>query len=365
MGICIRCKNSSPLISTHLGVCLDCIRNHFPEVRSHLDEVHAASRRAFGLPERPPKDRDGVACTLCINECMIGQGKYGYCGIRRNEGGKLQGASAHEGNVCWYYDALPTNCVADWVCAGCTGAGYPAFAYAKGGDAGYKNLAVFYQSCSFDCLFCQNWHYREQAISGRLRTAQELADAVDQHTSCICFFGGDPATQLPHAIAASRLALKKNEGRILRICFETNGSMTPKLLSSMAQLSLTSGGCIKFDLKAFSEELNIALCGVSNKWTLENFETLSHYTVRRPQPPFLVASTLLIPGYVDESEVRRIAQFIARLNPEIPYSLLAFSPHFMMGDLPTTSRNHAEACYEIARDAGLTRIKIGNVHLLR
>jgi len=273
--------------------------------------------------------------------------------------------NADTANVSWYYDSLPTNCVADWVCPGGTGSGFPDFAYCPTAERGYKNLAVFYQACSFNCLFCQNWQYRYAARRKGHVSASTLAQAVDQQTSCICYFGGDPTPQLPHALLASRLALQQNRGRILRICWETNGSMHPAALQQMAKLSLTSGGCIKFDLKAWSEGLHVALCGVSNRRTLENFQLLAKYVFMRPHPPFLIASTLLVPGYVDQEEVARIASFIASLSPDIPYSLLAFYPQFMMSDLPTTSRQHAEECLETARRRGLKNVRIGNLHLLR
>jgi pyruvate formate lyase activating enzyme len=140
--------------------------------------------------------------------------------------------------------------------------------------------------------------------------------------------------------------------------------MHPALLRQAAEISLNSGGCIKFDLKAWNEGLHIALCGVSNKRTLENFQLLAEYAKRRPSPPFLVASTLLVPGYIDKQEVSQIAGFIASSNPDIPYSLLAFSPQFMMTDLPTTSRRHAEECLAEAKAQGLRRVRVGNVHLL-
>ncbi len=90
------------------------------------------------------------------------------------------------------------------------------------------------------------------------------------------------------------------------------------------RFTLKSEGTIKFDLKAWNENLHIALCGVSNKQTLRNFEWLAEYGKQRKVPPFLIASTLLIPGYVGVEEVERIACFIAGLDPDIPYSLLAF-----------------------------------------
>ncbi|MBI3669750.1 MAG: radical SAM protein, partial [Acidobacteria bacterium] len=77
-----------------------------------------------------------------------------------------------------------------------------------------------------------------------------------------------------------------------------------------------------------------------------------------------VASTLLVPGYVDAAEVGRIARFIAELNPAIPYALLGFAPHFYMADLPHTSLRHAQAAEAAARAAGLTNVRIGNRYLL-
>jgi pyruvate formate lyase activating enzyme len=132
----------------------------------------------------------------------------------------------------------------------------------------------------------------------------------------------------------------------------------------MSSLSLQSGGCIKFDLKAWSNEVHRALCGVSNQRVFHNFQLLFSKVKERAHPPPLIASTLLIPGYIDEEEVTGIARFISSLNPEIPYALLAFSPQFLMGELPPTSKRHALACKQRAEEEGLRNVRIGNLHLL-
>ncbi|MBL7125445.1 MAG: radical SAM protein [Dehalococcoidales bacterium] len=361
---CQNCGHESLLISQCLGLCSDCIRHHFDQVLPIIKQAHYEARKPFALPPYPPRAEGGKTCHICVNECSIAEGEVSYCGLRTYIDGRLKGATANLAKVSWYYDPLPTNCVADWVCPAGTGAGYPDFAYRQGVEYGYKNLAVFYQACSFDCLFCQNWHYRQLVSSRTWVKASKLAEAVNDDTACICFFGGDPTPQLPHAIYASRLALEKNQGRILRICWETNGSMHPALLKQMLELSLNSGGCIKFDLKAWSEEIHIALCGVSNNRTLDNFRFLAGYIKRRPSPPLLVASTLLVSGYIDKEEVARIAAFISSLDPDIPYALLAFHPDFLMTDLLATSRHQAMECLEAARAAGLSRVRLGNIHLL-
>jgi pyruvate formate lyase activating enzyme len=363
MGVCKNCGTSSPLISRAIGVCLGCLREGFDGLNDHLLEVHRRSREPFGLPATPPRDPEGIRCTLCVNACQIGEGQIGYCGIRSAAGGKITGG-AIRANVDWYYDPLPTNCVADWVCPGGTGIGHPQYAYTQGPEYGYKNLAVFYNGCSFNCLFCQNWHFRERARMGGGVAASELAGLVDRQTSCICYFGGDPTPHLIHSMNVAKKAMRQNNQRIIRICWETNGSMNPVLLARIIDIALESGGCIKFDLKAWTESLHLALCGVHNTRTMDNFRVAARNIHKRPGVPLLVASTLLVPGYLDSEEVYHIASFIARCSPDIPYSLLGFYPHFFMSDLPKTTRVQAEECRDAARDAGLNRVRIGNEHLL-
>ena len=280
----------------------------------------------------------------------MGEGERGFCGMRTARGGRLAhlAGTAATGMLEWYRDPLPTNCVADWVCAGSR-------------QIGCHNLAVFYASCTLDCLFCQNWHFREAAPErSRLVSAAELAAAANPRTFCVCFFGGDPASQMPHALVAGRRLAEAG----VAVCWETAGTSNPKLLDHAVELSLRTGGCIKFDLKAFDEGLHTALTGASNRRTLENFARAARRFGERPEPPLVVASTLLVPGYVDAEEVRRTARFIAALNPEIPYALLGFAPHFRMSDLPRTSVRHAEEAAAAARSAGLKNVRIGNRHLL-
>ncbi len=364
MGRCVACGTASEVVSDSLGTCGSCLRDRNPEALSAAAEAHREGRTAFGLPLRAPSNRIGVPCGMCVRSCRIGEGEHGYCGVRVNRGGKLIGGDEKSANVSFYYDALPTNCVASWVCPAGTDCGYPEFSLRKGPEVGFVNLAVFYEACSFDCLFCQNWHYRQSAASEGGLSAQTLAEAVDGRTACVCFFGGDPGPQARHALAAATIARKKAPGRPLRICWETNGSEDPTILDEMVDLSLESGGCVKFDLKAFSAPLHEGLCGIGNRRTLSNFRRAARRIAERPDPPLLVASTLLVPGYVDGDEAAAIARFIAGLDPAIPFSLLGFHPDFLMSDLPCTSVRHAREAEEAAREAGLTRVRIGNRFML-
>ncbi len=140
--------------------------------------------------------------------------------------------------------------------------------------------------------------------------------------------------------------------------------MKDRLLRRMLDLAIDSGGCIKFDLKAWDDHLHSALTGVSNSNTLESFSQAAESVCQRKEPPLLIASTLIVPGYIDEQEVRSIARFVASINPEISYSLLAFYPHFYMRDMPLTPGSLARGCLAAAREEGLKNVRMGNVHLL-
>lgn len=363
--ICPVCGKMPKNIGKNIGVCPDCIRNRWEESQDFIEAVHFASRKMFRLPPVPPKSEDGLPCYLCSHQCRMNENEQGYCGVRRGTRDSIRRDGRFSAKVSYYYDLLPTNCVADWVCPGGTGAGYPRYANDRGPEAGFYNLAVFFEACNFNCLYCQNWSFKETKGLGREPVSiGELAGAVNKRTSCICFFGGDPTPQLPYAIRVSEQARREHPDSILRICWETNGAMHPAWLKRMARLSLESGGCIKMDLKAWHPHIHKALCGFGNRQVLENFSRLAQWIPLRPDPPLLVASTLMVPGYVNEEEIFHIASFIARLNPDIPYVLLAFAPQFMLEDFPTTSRAQGNACLDAAGRAGLRRVRLGNAHLL-
>ena len=351
---CAVCGQSHTLMAEVLGLCPDCARSEAGIPQARL--AHGHSRRLFALPESPPRAEEGVQCVLCGCECVIGEGKRGFCNLRTAQDGKLRhiAGTPKRGVLHWYRDPVPTNCVAAPFCAGSkgiTGRHYLP----------KHNLSVFYNSCTLDCLFCQNWHFRVEDIErGEGMSAQALADCANAGTYCVCYFGGDPASQMPHALASAKIL----SDRGVVICWETAGTANPRLMDRAVKLSLESGGCVKFDLKAYTEALHIALTGWSNRQTLANFTQAAGRFRERQDLPLVVASTLLVPGYVDAEEVGKIAAFIARQDPDIPYVLLGFTPHYLMPDLPPTSLQHAEAACQAAQDAGLHNVRIGNRHLL-
>jgi pyruvate formate lyase activating enzyme len=339
---CLSCCATNTAAS--LGLCASCIRK-YPEC-DRLLSLHGPSRRRAGLPEMPPKDPDGIACSLCANGCAMGPGKKGYCGLRENNGGRLrEKAPTRSALLHFYLDRLPTNCCAAWFCRGSREDGF--------------NLAVFFYGCGFDCFFCQNASHKCISEAPVITVDELVKEALHPRVRCVCFFGGSPEPQLPYALEAAERILEESGGG-KHICWEWNGSGNEALVERAARLSLLSGGTVKFDLKAFHPNLGNALCGVDITPAFRNFRMLAG---KYPGRDLLTATTLLVSGYVEEEEVSGIAAFLAGIDTDIPYSLLVFHPDHLLDDLPVTPKKQVYRCFDAARSY-LTRVEIGNRGLI-
>lgn len=326
-----------------IGLCPSCLKEAFNQ--AIVSRAHS-SRLKYGLPSSPPKDKDGFRCRFCANECLLSEGKIGFCGLRINRGRRIKSIAPAKSFVAYiYYDPLPTNCCAAWFCPGSKERGV--------------NLAVFLYGCNFDCLFCQNASHR-LINRGHFLSLEELVEAaLAPQVKCVCFFGGSPEPQLPLVIEASH-EIGRRAKRQIHICWEWNGAGHPSLVRKATEISLETKGVVKFDLKAWSPELGQILCGVPLKRSYDNLAMLGRLF---PQKDLLTATTLLVPYYVNENEVENIARFLASISPDFPYSLLVFHPDDRLRDLPVTPRSQVNACYESAC-RHLKRVSIGNLHLL-
>jgi len=362
IGICKFCGKTEKSVSGVLSICRDCIlKRDWDVVKPHILNVHKQVRALVDLPSEPPKaDKMDVKlkCNFCFNECALTESDSSYCGLRvveKNQSGELPLPSKRRGYIHGYLDPIPTNCCNAWFCDG----EYDSYSY-----------AAFLYGCTFNCLFCQNSSHKH--FSNKfLIDVETLADRIykNENVTCVCYFGGTPEVQLPFTINLSNLIIEKiNKGehsRKFRVCWEWNGSGNTSLVDKCMQIAVESGGNIKFDLKSFDEKLNLALCGVSNSRTLENFKYLAdnYFGSRSEGMPEMSACTLLVPGYVNHEEVEQIAKYISEINNEIPYNLLVFHPDYQMKDLPITSRKQANRCFDIAKNY-LTHVHLGNKFLL-
>ncbi|MEM4822130.1 MAG: radical SAM protein [Acidilobaceae archaeon] len=376
LGTCSLCR-SRGLISSSVGVCYECLKNRVDEAVVISRSLRLKWRSSIGFPGEPPRD-GRLKCSICINECLIPEGGRGFCGVWVNRGGKIEPIAGRGLMVAHtYLDPHPTNCVATPVCPA-TGRGFPKYTFIRGIERGFYNLAVFLGGCPLDCVFCQNWEHKTMISHGKLASwaksysIEDLVnEALDPLVTCVCYFGGDPTPHTPLLILASRtiIAESRRVGQnFKRICWETDGLMNPNIMREAARLSLESGGIVKIDWKAWTPSVYEALTGVNGEKAIrrlkENTKLIASLAKDRVDPPLLVVSILLVPGYVTVEEVEKIAEYISSLEVNIPVVLLAFHPDHLMRDLPPTSRRHAREAERVVKSKGIKEVYIGNEWLL-
>jgi pyruvate formate lyase activating enzyme len=113
------------------------------------------------------------------------------------------------------------------------------------------------------------------------------------------------------------------------------------------------------DLKAFTDEFYVKLCGAHLTPVLETLAYLKHET-----DVWFEITTLLIPGKNDSSaEIEAECKWIMKeLGPDVPLHFTAFHPDYKMTDIPHTPPATLDRARGIALAEGLHYVYTGNVH---
>jgi pyruvate formate lyase activating enzyme len=113
------------------------------------------------------------------------------------------------------------------------------------------------------------------------------------------------------------------------------------------------------DLKGFTDEFYVKLCGAKLDPVLDTLTYLVHET-----SVWTEITTLLIPGKNDsDTEIEAEAKWIAReLGPDVPLHFTAFHPDYKMMDLAPTPASTLVRARRIALAEGLRYVYTGNVH---
>ena len=289
---------------------------------------------AEGAPELTEHlEGRALKCFACGHRCLIKEGKRGICKVRFNEGGHLR---------------VPANYVAALQCDPTEKK--PFFHALPGSDT----LTFGMLGCDLHCAYCQNW-----------LTSQALRD--DQAVSPPNVVSADRLVAMAQAYGASLVGTSYNEPLItaewaievfkkakpagFRTAFISNGNATPQVLDFIRPWT----DCYKIDLKSMSDKNYRQLGGV-----VDNILDTVKMVHERGFWEEIV--TLVIPGFNDgEDELRRAADFIASVSPDIPWHVTAFHQDYRMTEnANTTAAQLIRAC-EIGRDAGLRYVYAGNL----
>jgi pyruvate-formate lyase-activating enzyme len=166
----------------------------------------------------------------------------------------------------------------------------------------------------------------------------------------VAFTGGD-LTCCPDFYGQCSTLIKEGTG--LWVLIETNGwGLTPQNLDYLAQCGVDG---FWLDIKAFDPSKHKWLTGCPNELILSLPEEILKKGF------VLEVLSLYIPGVVETDQLEEIARRLCSVDPEIPFTILAFFPEHLMRDFRTPTAEEMALAYKAAKDAGLKNVRLGNL----
>jgi pyruvate-formate lyase-activating enzyme len=267
-------------------------------------------------------------------------------------------------------------------------------------------LSIYQSGCNFTCRKCHSWyfskikegswyspeHILKHAVSYAERVTlnepREKAISWHAHDTCRCcgscvlygkrsetcpeklepgsilfspqglgparnivaFTGGD-VTCCPEFYAECARLIKATTD--LWVLIETNGyGLTPFNLDVLRESGVDA---FWLDIKAYSQEAHKWLTGCANDRILK----LPEEIIKRGF--ILEVLSLYIPELVESDELAVIARLLKVVDPDIPFTILAFFPEYKMKDFRKPTVEEMVDAYVKVRSAGLHNIRLDNL----
>mgnify|MGYP002640350278 CR=1 FL=1 len=276
-----------------------------------------------------------ILCEACSQACVLDEGEYGVCSVRKVESGELK--------LLVYGLAAAVN--VDPV------EKKPMFHFLPQSKA----FSIGTVGCNFSCKFCQNYsisqypkEHNHEIVGNELSPQRIVELSIEHGCDSIAYTYNEPIIFFEYTFDTAKLAHEKG----LKNIYVTSGYETHKAIDLLAPY--LDG--MNIDIKSFSNDFYKEICGAKLKPVLETVKYAHAKGI------WIEITTLLIQGQNDsDEEIREIAKFIASVDNTIPWHISAFRPMYKMLDVPRTPESTLLRAYRIGEEEGLKYVYIGNV----
>jgi len=217
--------------------------------------------------------------------------------------------------------------------------------------------SVYQSCCNWECLFCHSWRFTQRPVGTWWGPEDFVRHALEYRETVTVWEPRSRAT----SFHATDLCL--GCGRCVTLGERPEwcpGELDPDQVVPSPQgwgpaRNVAAGlDAVWLDVKSWKEDVHRKLTGATNRYTLEAIELLVEHDV------VLEVCTLYIPGYVEADQILRIAKYVADIDRNIPFTILAYFPEYKLSVRPP-KRSELETAERLAREvAGLKNVKIGN-----
>ncbi len=281
----------------------------------------------------PAQDR-GVVCRLCPRNCAIAEGRTGFCGVRRNEGGELTSLS-YGRPVSVAIDPIEKKPLACFM-------------------PGTRTFSLGTFGCNLGCIFCQNdslsrGAYTPDEIQGKTVPPEQLVELARRHgCPSISYTYNEPTVFAEYVLDIARLAHQEGLKNVL----VSNGFIAEEPAAELYPLM----DAANIDMKGFSENFYASMCAGSLPPVLRSLETLRRLGVH------LEVTTLVIPGKNDApGEISDWLDWVEKhLGLDTPLHFTAYHPAYQCRIQPTPVQT-LRAIRDMAIRRGCRRVFLGNI----
>lgn len=274
-----------------------------------------------------------LQCLACPRHCQLSDNEIGWCGARINQDGKISPRTY----------GLISSLAIDPI------EKKPLYHFLPGTGI----LSIGSHGCNMGCLHCQNYSISMNRNISSLRKMMpdELVQAaLAKNVPSIASTYNEPMIAFEYVRDIARIAHKYN----LKMTVVDNGYITKRLAEKLGTLV----DAANIDVKGFSSEFYKEICS-SPSWkpVLKTCEIFYELGVH------LEITNLIIPTKNDSMDmIKEMCKWILNsLDPNIPVHFSRFHPDHKLRNLSITPIKTLEAAYNVAKDAGLNYVYIGNV----
>ena len=270
-----------------------------------------------------------VRCELCPHRCVLKEGQVGVCRVRKNIGGKLY--TLNYGSVSSIaVDPIEKK---------------PLFHFKPKSEV----LSLSTVGCNMHCKHCQNWEISQAGMDFpylKEMSPEEVMEIARNYEG-IAWTYNEPTIWHEFTLDVSKMA--KKEG--LYTVYVTNGYINEEPLGEIGQYL----DAMNIDVKAFTDEFYRKITGARLQPVLDTVERAYKMGIH------IELTYLIIPTLNDsQEEIRKFAEWVYNLSPEIPVHFSRFFPIYKLTDKPPTPLKTMHNAYKIAKDVGLEYVYLGN-----
>jgi pyruvate formate lyase activating enzyme len=276
-----------------------------------------------------------VRCHLSPRNCVIQDGRVGFCGVRGNKDGRLvtynYGKSVHATE-----ETIETEAVNHFA-------------------PGERILSMGNIGCMMNCSYCHNWKTSQaRYVSDKdvhYYTPEDVVRiALNHGIRCISWTYNDPVVWQEFVLDTAKLAKEAGLINLYKSAFYISQEAVEELLPFIDIFSIS--------IKSIDPDYY-------KKFTMGRLEPVLAATKQVHRAgKHVEVSTLMITDISDnEATALKVADWVINdLDPTVPVHFVRFHPDYKMIETVRTPIPRLERAREVALDRGLEHVYLGNVY---